>query len=82
MIGLLNFDGSIANANQQEHLGSNPQGDESTVMGKYKTLRYASDPSKIEKMHTYYICTYYIYIYVIAYIIYRHVCTQRGLKIS
>lgn len=61
MIGLLNFDGSIANANQQEHLGSNPQGDESTVMGKYKTLRYASDPSKIEKMHTYYICTYYIY---------------------
>jgi hypothetical protein len=61
VIGLLNFDGSIANANQQEHLGSNPQGDESTVMGKYKTLRYASDPSKIEKMHTYYICTYYIY---------------------
>ena len=59
--GLLNFDGSVANANQQEHLApTNPHGDESTVMGEYKTLRYANGPKKSTScIHT------HIYIYII-----------------
>ena len=59
--GLLNFDGSVANANQQEHLApTNPHGDESTVMGEYKTLRYANGPKKSTScIHTH----THIYIY-------------------